>query len=676
MFFSVYRILALVGTLLLCCTSKTMAQDKAQKDSIFFARMKADLDRNIKEGRLDENIKLLTSELNQYTYDSETHGKILLMLSTSCGMKGQLDSSAYYAHLVLDLEKSSGNKTINALRAYQNIGNIHNQKKEFDKAVQNFLKMLELSKYLDLPKEAITGNVNMSVVMRSIGELESSNDYCDEALRLSEKIKDSSKLFNIYSTKAELIYHGSSKKDLSNALLYSKKALDVAIHQGNLLTINFAKTNYASYLWHNKQFEQAIPILLETDSFYLSRNNPKQQVIWSLFKAYCELNEPLKAQIYYQRLDRNKITDYQEMEYLDAFDRLINEGNHESIKDAMLSIKEEKRKRDSIQVAYSMEKARELEKQFQLEQVKLSLEQAQNRLLKNQLALQQSELNKLTAEANSERFKVESFNKEIEVQKLKNKESIAFERQKRLEIESELKNSALRNQKRYILIMASILLLVCTIAGILAFYYRKIRKLNTTLGLQSQKIVLLNQELNHRVKNNLSFISALLEMQVRRTTTPEAKQIIQESGHRLHAISAIHQQLQQADNDDLQVCLNEYLGEIISNLKKAFDLPEKNLQILSNIVPLKVDAAFASKIGLLLNECITNSAKHAFKNIEKPEINISIQNKSNDLWLDYNDNGPGFQNNNKADSLGAKLIGILIKQLEGKVHVVLHNNIQ
>ena len=76
--------------------------------------------------------------------------------------------------------------------------------------------------------------------------------------------------------------------------------------------------------------------------------------------------------------------------------------------------------------------------------------------------------------------------------------------------------------------------------------------------------------------------------------------------------------------------------------------------------------AKAMPFGLLLNELITNSYKYAFFKKDAGNIFISIYEKDNEYTLEYKDDGPGFEYNDKKDnSLGLNLIESFCLQLNG-----------
>jgi two-component system, sensor histidine kinase PdtaS len=238
--------------------------------------------------------------------------------------------------------------------------------------------------------------------------------------------------------------------------------------------------------------------------------------------------------------------------------------------------------------------------------------------------------------------------------------------------DKEVKEGTIKNQKW----LLGLSLLFLSLLSFLAYTINKQRKhqviLNEELSKQKAQIQVLNQEVNHRVKNNLAFMTSLLEMQARRTDNIETKQLLKESESRLKTLSLVHANLfNKADTTNLN--LNVYLSQIVQHLQQYYALPDKVLHFNINFINNEVEAEDAMRLGLIVNELVTNSVKHAFTNISNPTIDISTtQDKSGKIYLEYKDNGPGITDKNdrnqamKETSLGTKLIELLTKQLDEK----------
>ena len=75
--------------------------------------------------------------------------------------------------------------------------------------------------------------------------------------------------------------------------------------------------------------------------------------------------------------------------------------------------------------------------------------------------------------------------------------------------------------------------------------------------------------------------------------------------------------------------------------------------------------------SLILNELISNSFKHAFKQTEMAELKVSLQTHEDNIRLEVSDNGPGLPADFGSDnttSFGLELVQTLVHQLKGDIH--------
>jgi PAS domain S-box-containing protein len=174
-------------------------------------------------------------------------------------------------------------------------------------------------------------------------------------------------------------------------------------------------------------------------------------------------------------------------------------------------------------------------------------------------------------------------------------------------------------------------------------------------------------ELNHRVKNNMQMLHALLRGAQRETQTPEAKAVLAEAGQRIGAMSAAQQVLYDAQNST-EFDATDFLDAICRTARQTFGR-SANIEMVSVRAPLPNDAAVP--LALILNELIANAVKHARGDRQIVAINISL-GQTNDGWrLQVADDGPGFNpdpGGRRASGLG--LVRGLAAQLGGLLTVV------
>ena len=174
-------------------------------------------------------------------------------------------------------------------------------------------------------------------------------------------------------------------------------------------------------------------------------------------------------------------------------------------------------------------------------------------------------------------------------------------------------------------------------------------------------------ELNHRVKNNMQMLHALLRGAQRETPNPEAKAVLAEAGQRIGAMSAAQQVLYDAQNPS-EFDATDFLDAICRTARQTFGR-SANIEMGSVRAPLPNDTAIP--LALILNELIANSVKHGRDGRNVVAISISLRQTGGGWRLEVADDGPGFSPDpgaRRASGLG--LVGGLAAQLGGSLTVI------
>lgn len=202
------------------------------------------------------------------------------------------------------------------------------------------------------------------------------------------------------------------------------------------------------------------------------------------------------------------------------------------------------------------------------------------------------------------------------------------------------------------------------------------KELNDSLA---EKEIML-KEIHHRVKNNLQVISSLLNMQVEQYEHPEAIDAINSSRNRVKAMALVHENLYQSKNIG-KTELREYILMLAKNIYSSYGITFERvgLKIETNEAEFALDTIIP--LGLILNEALSNSLKHAFPNNSKGEIAVTLTpvtdginntQKPEYYSISIKDNGKGLPagfNPMKSNSLGMTLLTSLAAQLDGKVQI-------
>jgi two-component system, sensor histidine kinase PdtaS len=175
------------------------------------------------------------------------------------------------------------------------------------------------------------------------------------------------------------------------------------------------------------------------------------------------------------------------------------------------------------------------------------------------------------------------------------------------------------------------------------------------------------KEVHHRVKNNLHTVICLLESQARHLEN-DALKAIEVSQHRIYAMSLIHQKLYQSE-DIKTIDMASYVPELVRYLDTSFGVTDK-IGFQLDIEPIKLSVAQAIPVGLIINEAVTNSIKHAFRDEQRGLICIDMQQKIDTINLTIADNGIGMDPaiaGKGGAAMGLKLINGLVEDLNGEV---------
>ncbi|MRR06394.1 MAG: PAS domain S-box protein [Deltaproteobacteria bacterium] len=186
----------------------------------------------------------------------------------------------------------------------------------------------------------------------------------------------------------------------------------------------------------------------------------------------------------------------------------------------------------------------------------------------------------------------------------------------------------------------------------------------------AEKVVLL-KEVHHRVKNNLQIISSLLDLQSEAIRDEKTLRTFRESQNRIQAMALIHQKLYQSESLAF-IDLREYIEEL-SNYLYSASVKDPNLihlRIEVGEVLLGMDEAIPC--GLIINELISNSLKHAFPEGRAGEICIRCGIEDGWIVLAVSDTGIGLPlglDAGSTETLGLQLVTMLVKQLRGRISV-------
>jgi two-component sensor histidine kinase len=195
---------------------------------------------------------------------------------------------------------------------------------------------------------------------------------------------------------------------------------------------------------------------------------------------------------------------------------------------------------------------------------------------------------------------------------------------------------------------------------------KKLQQSNIQLKESNEQKNILIQEIHHRVKNNLQVIISLLKLHSHDISDEKALEIIANFKRRLISISIMHEMMY-TSNKTGEVDFKSFINRLSENMliSAKQDVPVK-IFVDTNVS--KIKNASIVPLALIIHELLSNSFKHAFKQIEEiGKIEVALQKVGKDYLLTYSDNGSWSANTHP--NFGTELLELLVQQLSGKINI-------
>mgnify|MGYP003625477089 FL=1 len=546
----------------------------------------------------------LGENLLQKEGDDSIKAEFFLRCGITYGISGKADSSIYFFNQALQLGSEA--QHLLKSRAHNGIGNVSRQKGNNEMAFESFQNALkEVEGKPDFMSQSFEGSIIANLA--SIYFSMGDNEKAEQySLRGLEHAKSISD-----TAQMEYSYVGL-------ALIYNKtKEYEKALEYHQLASLLMERENSDPYLrdyntlnlakLHENRGELARALSLYDEM--LQSTNPDVDIRTSSLKN--------ASQILFTLEDYAKAIDYAE--------RLMSLANETATLPSAV---------DATQLLYQSYQATGDYK-------------TANKYLNSYVALNDSLINEKSLKALAElETKYESEKKAQEITELK------------------LENQQSVNQRNIYLFVTLIVIVGAVFLGVLIRSKTKSNKL-ISKSLKDKELLL--KEIHHRVKNNLQIISSLLSLQSRYIEDKGAKDAVNEGQNRVKAMALIHQKLYQNENLAGVEAL-DYIENLTSTLRSSYGVGPERVSVSYDIENLNIDVDTIIPIGLILNELISNSFKHAFPNDKEGNISIALKRANNQLELKVCDNGVGSKKDiSKSDSFGIRMIRSLAMKLEATV---------
>jgi PAS domain S-box-containing protein len=185
-------------------------------------------------------------------------------------------------------------------------------------------------------------------------------------------------------------------------------------------------------------------------------------------------------------------------------------------------------------------------------------------------------------------------------------------------------------------------------------------------SLEEKEVLL--KEIHHRVKNNLQVVSSLLSLQSGNPRAGPVRELFTESQNRVTTMALIHEKLYQSP-DLSRIDFADYVGSLTGNLFHSYGVDAGRIALTVD-VDGELDIELAIPCGLIINELLSNSLKHAFPGQRNGTVLIRFHRHGDSFVLHFADDGVGLAASvdfRRTESLGLQLVTTLTRQIGGMI---------
>lgn len=189
-------------------------------------------------------------------------------------------------------------------------------------------------------------------------------------------------------------------------------------------------------------------------------------------------------------------------------------------------------------------------------------------------------------------------------------------------------------------------------------------------SLDDKEVLL--EGIHDRMRNNLTVILALLELQVKNAGQRELDDVLRDSHSRLRSLALVHETMYQNKSVD-SLNMKMYAIKLANRLHQSHKHRYKEIETTINSDQIYIDIDRAMPFAMVLNELIVNAYMHAFERDVKGIIQVNIEVDEKNYVIDVRDNGKGLPDNLdqlEKKHLGLKLVKMLIKQMQGNFEII------
>lgn len=181
---------------------------------------------------------------------------------------------------------------------------------------------------------------------------------------------------------------------------------------------------------------------------------------------------------------------------------------------------------------------------------------------------------------------------------------------------------------------------------------------------------LLLKEVRHRIKNNMNTMMSLLSLQANEMKNPATVSALKDAQNRFQSMGVLYDKLNRTESLR-EMSVEVYLPPLVDEIIKMFP-NSANVKIEKKIDDFVLGVKELSSLGIIVNELLTNTMKHAFVGKTNGLITVSASKIGNRVTIVVGDNGTGISESidiEHSNGFGLMLVGTLTKQLNGTIRI-------
>ncbi|MCX7793166.1 MAG: sensor histidine kinase [Thermodesulfovibrionales bacterium] len=189
--------------------------------------------------------------------------------------------------------------------------------------------------------------------------------------------------------------------------------------------------------------------------------------------------------------------------------------------------------------------------------------------------------------------------------------------------------------------------------------------LYTIMEKKNRRIMNICRDAHHRIKNNLQILSGLFLLQLQQCHDPSTKELMIDNLMRVRSIAYVHQLLSKEDSSTVN--LAELCEKIVESGLQLSNIENKFLNFaITGSSSVSLDSRKATNIAIIVNELVTNSIKHGFRERLFGRINVKITDMQDGMVnLEFSDNGIGFPADfdlERDANLGLRIVSDIVRE--------------